>query len=104
MSVSFLLHVVVIIPRQVSFKKSKNYLSRVMRKPDFAEAKTMAQISLTITAKLISAFVFATRIVQFLYFLDPNFQPLAIFCACAARSESDLVGTPKTGFLMSWLI
>ena len=26
-----------------------------------------------VTAKLISAFVFATRIVQFLYFLNPKF-------------------------------
>ena len=34
-----------------------------MRKPDFC-----------ITAKLISAFVFATRIVQSLYFLNPKFQ------------------------------
>ena len=35
------------------------------------------------TAKLISAFVFATRIVQFLFF--PNFKLLAIFCACKAQ-------------------
>ena len=33
----------------------------------------MAQISFTVTAKLISAFVFTTRIVQFLYFLNPKF-------------------------------
>ena len=32
-----------------------------------------AQISFAVTAKLISAFVFATRIVQFLYFLNPKF-------------------------------
>ena len=49
-------------------------LSRVMRKPDFAYAKTKAQISFAVTAKLISAFVFATQIVKFLYFLDPKFQ------------------------------
>ena len=36
----------------------------------FAYAKTKTQISFTVTAKLISAFVFATRIVQFLYFLS----------------------------------
>ena len=35
--------------------------------------KTKAQISYTITAKLISAFVFATRIVQFLFFLNLKF-------------------------------
>ena len=40
----------------------------------FAYAKTKTQISFAVTAKLISAFVFATRIVQFLYFLNPKFQ------------------------------
>ena len=39
-------------------------MSRAMRKPDSAYAKTKAQISFAVTAKLISAFVFATRIVQ----------------------------------------
>ena len=45
-----------------------------MRKRDFAYAKTKAQISFAVTAKLISAFVFATRIVLFLFFLNPKFQ------------------------------
>ena len=36
-----------------------------MRKPDFAFAKTKAKISFAVTAKLIDAFVFATRIVKF---------------------------------------
>ena len=40
----------------------------------FAYAKTKAQISFADTAKLISAFVFATQIVQFLFFLNPKFQ------------------------------
>ena len=35
--------------------------------------KQKAQISFAVTAKLISAFVFATRIVQFLYFLNQKF-------------------------------
>ena len=35
----------------------------------FADAKTKAQISCAVTAQLISAFVFATRIVQFLFFI-----------------------------------
>ena len=35
-----------------------------MGKPDFAYAKTKAQINCTVTAQLISAFVFATQIVQ----------------------------------------
>ena len=45
-----------------------------MRKPDFTYAKTKAQISCAVTAQLISAFVFATRIVQSLYLLNPKFQ------------------------------
>ena len=40
----------------------------------FAYAKTKTQISFAVTAKLIGAFVFATRIVQSLYFLNPKFQ------------------------------
>ena len=40
----------------------------------FAYVKTKAQISFAVSAKLISAFVFATRIVQFLFFLNPKFQ------------------------------
>ena len=39
-----------------------------------AYAKTKTQISFAVTAKLISAFVFATRIVQFFSFLNPKFQ------------------------------
>ena len=31
----------------------------------------------------------------FLYFLNPNFQPLAIFCACTARFVSDVFGHHK---------
>ena len=40
----------------------------------FAYAKAKTQISFAVTAKLISASVFATRIVQSLYFLDTKFQ------------------------------
>ena len=50
------------------------YMSCVMRKLDFAYAKTKAQISFAVTAKLISAFVFATHIVLFLFFLNTKFQ------------------------------
>ena len=35
-------------------------MSLVMRKPGFVYAKTKTQISFAVTAKLISAFVFAT--------------------------------------------
>ena len=44
-----------------------------------AYAKTKAQISFAVTVKLISAFVFATRIVQFLFYLNPKFQASSSF-------------------------
>ena len=40
----------------------------------FAYAKTKTQNNFAVTAKLISVFVFATWIVQYLYFLNPKFQ------------------------------
>ena len=40
----------------------------------FAYAKTKALISFAVTAKLISAFVFAIRIVRSLNYLNPKFQ------------------------------
>ena len=49
-------------------------MSLFMRKPDFAYAKTKTQISFAVIAKLISTFVFATRIVQSLYYQNPKFQ------------------------------
>ena len=45
-----------------------------MRKPTFCICKKKTQISFAVTAKLISAFVFASRIVQSLYSLNPEFQ------------------------------
>ena len=45
-----------------------------MRKLAFEYAETKTQISFVVTAKLINAFVFATRIVQSFYFLNPNVQ------------------------------
>ena len=45
-----------------------------MRKPVFCICDTKRQISFAVTAKLISAFVFATWIVQSLYFLNTKFQ------------------------------
>ena len=45
----------------------------------FAYAKTKAQISFAVTAKLISAFVFATRIVQSFFFLNLKFQASSLF-------------------------
>ena len=45
----------------------------------FAYAKTKTQISSAVTAKLISAFVFATRIVQSLSFQNTKFQASSHF-------------------------
>ena len=71
-----------------------------MRKPAFAYAKTKKQISFPVTAKLISVFVFATPIVQSLYFLNPRFQASSHlqFCGITARFGLDMVGNPKDWF------
>ena len=45
----------------------------------FAYAKTKAQISCVVSAQLISAFVFATRIVQFLLYFKPESQASSRF-------------------------
>ena len=58
-----------------TFSLSKRDLSLVLRKNRlFAYAKKKTQISFAVTAKLISAFVFATRIVQSLFYLNTKFQ------------------------------
>ena len=61
----------------------------------FAYAKTKTQISCAVTEQLIIAFVFAVRVVQSLYYFNPKFKPLAIFCGCIARFVSDLVGNSE---------
>ena len=61
------------------------HLSRLMGKPTICicENKDADQlcgyISFAVTAKLISAFVFATRIVQFHFYLNPKFQASSCF-------------------------
>ena len=52
---------------------------RVMRKPDIGYTKTKAQISCKVTAQLISAFVFPTRIVQYVFLLNPKFHASSLF-------------------------
>ena len=75
---------------KLSMVLSQLYLSRVVRKPAFcicenkgadqlrgdreADQRLCFRNSFAVTAKLISAFVFATRIVQSPYFLNPKFQ------------------------------
>ena len=69
----------------------------------FVYAKTKAQIRCAVTVQLICTFVFATEILQSLYFLNPNFKPLAIFVVV----QPDLCWfwweNLKTDFLMAQL-
>ena len=64
------------------------------------------QISFAVTAKLISAFVFATQIVQSLYYLHTKFQAsnhllwLHVQPGCVGPGRKP----PKTGFLTTRLI
>ena len=76
------------------------YMTRCTKKKKLsAYAKTKAQISFAVAAKLISAFVFTTRIVQFLLYLNAqNFKILALFCDCTGRFVSGLVGNPEDHF------
>ena len=63
----------------------------------FAYAKTNLGTD-QLHAKLISAFVFAVRIVQSLYFLNTKFKPLAISSSCTALFMWDLVRIHIVGF------
>ena len=66
-----------------------------------AYAKTKTQSSFAVTSNLISAFVFATRIVPFFFYLllyIQYFKRLACSCDCTCWFISDLVGNPNFGF------
>ena len=69
-----------------------------MRKPAFCICENKDADQLRGNAKLISAFVFATQIVQSLYFLSTNFKSLTILCGRAAWFVCDLVGNPEDRF------
>ena len=59
-------------------------LSRRMGKLTICIGENKGQISFAVTAKLISAFVFSTRTVQFLFYLHPKFQASSTFlCLCS---------------------
>ena len=84
------------------------YLSHHMRKPTIYLGEK-AQISFAVTqlrsnCEADSAFVFTTRKVQFLFYLNPKFQILALFCDCTGRFVSDLFGNHIVGFPTRWLI
>ena len=62
------------------------YLSHHMGKPTICIGENKGADQLRgVTAKLINAFVFATRIVQFLFYLNPKFQASSSFL-CLYRS------------------
>ena len=73
--IEILLYTVILISDREVIAK----ISRVMRKPVFAHAKTKKQISCAVTAQLISVLGFATWIVQFVYHLNPKFQASSPF-------------------------
>ena len=61
----------------VSYKRNKVWWQRQYeprREKTTCICETKTQISFAVTAKLISAFVFAIRIVQFLFYLNLKFQ------------------------------
>ena len=80
------------------FSHGQAYTSRVVRKPEFCICEKKDADQLHGTAKLISAFVFATRIVQSLDFQNTKLHASNHFCDCTARFASALIGNPKDLF------
>ena len=79
----------------------------------FAYAKTKTQISVAVTVKLISAFVFATLIVQSLYFLNLKFQatrhPLWLYSPVCVRPgwkprRTVFLRRGSYWFIIPWLV
>ena len=60
--------------KNIAFNISFNSYEPHCEKTRFLPMQKQRHISCAVTAQLISAFVFATRIVQFLFFLNPKFQ------------------------------
>ena len=69
-----------------------------MRKPAFAYAKIKAQISFAVTRQLISACVFATKVVQTLFFLSPKFQAFTHSLCLNNPVSAKLVGDHEDRF------
>ena len=74
------------------------YLSLFMRKPAFRICENKDADQRAVTAKLISAFVFATRIVQSIYFLKPKFQACSHLQWLYSPVCKGLVGNPEDWF------
>ena len=75
----------------------KQQQQQQQQKKQFTYAKTKAQT-------MMAAFVFATRIVQFLFQLNPKFQTCSSFLCCTGRFLSDLVGNHIVVFLTRRLL
>ena len=75
-----------------------------LRHEKIAYAKTKAQISFAVTVKLIDAFVFATRVVQFLFLNLKLPASSHLLCAFIARFVSNLFRNHIIGFLMMRLM
>ena len=67
-----------------------------MGNPDFCYAKTKTQNNCAVTAQLSSAFVFATLMVQSLFFLNPKFQSSSLQAGLCQTGR-------KSGFQFSHL-
>ena len=68
--------------------------------PNCLFSHAQAHFAVHVTAKLINIFVFTTRIVQFLFFLNPKFPASShLLCLCQTCSETTLLV-----FLITWLI
>ena len=73
------------------------YMSSVIPKPTFCICeKTKVQISCSVTMQMFRTFVFATKMVQSLYFLNPKFHAPSHFLL--ALFVLDLVGNPEDRF------
>ena len=75
-------------------------LSRCMGKQS-TNAKTKTQISCAVTAQLISAFVFATRIAQSFQSLSPKFQAYS-YLLCMYRPVCVIPGRKTKSLVFSW--
>ena len=73
-------------------------------KSRFLPRRKQGADQLAVTGKLISTFVFATQIVQSLFFLNPKFQASSLLLLLHSQICVGPGRKPRTGFLVLWLI
>ena len=71
---------------------------------DFCLCEKKAQISFAVSAKLISAFVCASRLAEFLFFFNPKFQASSLLLSIKVGLCQNWSEILKTDFLSSRLI